>query len=436
MNKISEPVSALALSRMAIFLALCCPSLQATDWPQWRGPQRNGVSQETGLLKEWPPEGPKLRWEIKESGSGYSTPAVVGQHLYVLGNTGLDNEFAQALSVKDGQSKWQTRLGKVGNPNQKPSFPAARSTPTVDGDLLYAFGSDGDLACLETGTGLVRWRKNVRTDFGGKPGTWAYSESPLVDGDALICTPGGTEATLVALNKKNGEVLWKAPVPGGDEAAYASAFAVEAGGLRQYVQMLQKGLVGVAAKTGKFLWRYNKTISRYGANIPTPVARGETIFCAGAGTGGGLIRLKVNDGAVEPEQVYFSPKLPTAIGGAVLVGDYLYGTGGQGMLCVEFNTGNIKWEDRALGAASLCLADGRLYLHSEKGEVALVEPTAEGFHEKGRFTPPNQPRHADPMEKAWAYPVVANGLLYIRDHNLLWCYDVRARPDTKALGSQ
>ena len=422
--------------RIALCLSLASTLLPAADWPQWRGPHRDGVSAETGLLKEWPPGGPKLRWQIKESGSGYSTPAVVGDRLYVLGNMGLDDEFAQALSVQEGKREWRTRLGKVGNPNQKPKFPAARSTPTVDGELLYAFGSDGDLACLETATGKVRWQKNVRTEFGGKPGTWAYSESPLVDGDVLVCTPGGSEATLLALNKKTGPLLWKAHVPGGDEAAYASAIIVEAAGLKQYVQMLQKGLVGVDAKTGKFLWRYDKVISRYGANIPTPIARDGKIFCAGAGTGGALIKLNAKEGAVEPEQVYFSPKLPTAIGGAVLVGDYLYGTGGQGMLCVEFNTGNIKWEDRALGAASLCLADGRLYLHSEKGEVALVEPTPDGYHEKGRFVPSDQPNHSDPMEKSWAYPVVANGLLYIRDHNLLWCYEVQAKPDRRASGGK
>jgi len=417
--------SLLATLPVSLSLLLPATGLHGADWPQWRGPQRNGLSQETGLLKEWPKEGPKLRWEIKETGSGYATPAVVGERLFLLGNQGVENEFVEALAVKDGQRVWRTPLGKVGNPDQNPTFPAARSTPTVDGQFLYALGSDGDLACLETGTGKVRWHKKLRTDFGGKPGTWAYSESPLVDGDALICTPGGSEATLIALNKKTGDVLWKAPVPGGDDAAYASAIVVETGGVKQYVQMLQKGLVGIEAKTGKFLWRYGKPVSRYGANIPTPVARDGAIFSAGAGTGGGLIKLKAKDGAVEPEEVYFSPKLPTAIGGAVLLEDNLYGTGGKGMLCVGFTTGDIRWEDNALGPASLCFADGRLYLHGENGEVALVDPAADGYHEKGRFSPPNQPKRISQMEKAWVYPVVANGLLYIRDHDLLWCYDVK-----------
>src|SRR5438093_7558631 len=231
-------------------------SAVAGDWPQWRGPQRNGLSRETGLLKEWPKDGPQLRWKVSDLGSGYSTPAVVADRLYLLGNEGLDNEFVKALAVKDGRRLWSTRLGKVGNPTQKPNFPAARSTPTVEGAFLYALSSDGDLACLESGTGKVRWQKSLRADFGGKPGEWAYSESPLIDGDALVCTPGGSEATLVALNKKTGEVIWKCALPEADEAAYASAIIVEAGGVKQYVQLLQKGLVSVEARTGRFLWRY------------------------------------------------------------------------------------------------------------------------------------------------------------------------------------
>src|ERR1051326_5841781 len=330
MKSSAEKPQSFPLLQFALFLSFISTSawLHGADWPQWRGPQRNGVSQETGLLKEWPKDGPKLRWQIKESGSGYSTPAVVGERLYLLGNQGLENEFAQARAVKDGGRIWQAPLGKVGNPGQKPTFPAARSTPTVNGSLLYALGSDGDLACLETSMGKIRWHKNLRVDFGGQPGTWAYSESPLVDGDTLLCTPGGSEATLVALNKTTGELLWKTVVPGGDKAAYASAIVVEVGGIKQYVQMLEKGLVGVEAKTGKFLWRYNKIVSRYGANIPTPVAAGDKIYSSGAGTGGGLIKLKAKDGAVEAEEIYFSPKLPTAIGGAVLLGNYLYGTSG------------------------------------------------------------------------------------------------------------
>jgi outer membrane protein assembly factor BamB len=401
--------------------------IRADDWPQWRGPNRDGISHETGLLKEWPKEGPALTWKVAHTGSGYSTPAVVGERLYLLGNEGLENEFVEALSTSDGSKSWSTPIGKVGNPQQKPNFPAARSTPTVDGALLYALGSDGDLVCLESENGKIRWRKNLRKDFGGKPGEWAYSESPLVDGDAVICTPGGSEATIIALDKKSGQVLWKSPLPEGDEAAYSSIIVVKTEGTRQYVQLLQKGLVGVDAKTGKLLWRYSKPISRYGANIPTPITSDGFIYAASAGTGGGLVKLKITGTSIQADQVYFESKLPTAIGGVVKVGNSLYGTTAQALLCLDFQKGDVKWQDRALGAASICYADDRLYLHGENGEVALVEVNPNAYQEKGRFAPPSQPKHSQQMEKSWAYPVVSNGRLYVRDHAMLWCYDVKAK---------
>ena len=418
----------LALVCILPCLLFASRTAQSRDWPQWRGPDRNGISTETGLLKNWPKDGPKLLWQLKEIGSGYSTPAVVDDRLYLLSNSlavvvGLLR--VQALSAQDGKRIWSTRLGNVGNPKQQPKFPAARSTPTVDGKLLYALGSDGDLACVETATGKTRWQKNLRKDFGGKPGDWAYSESPLIDGETLVCTPGGSEATIVALNKNTGEVIWKCAVPGGDDAAYTSPAALQAAGSRQYVQVLKKGIVVVDAKTGKFLWRYDKTTSRYGANIPSPVTEGNEIYTAGAGTGGALIRLKAEQGSIQPEQVYFSPKLPTAIGGEVKLGDLVYGTTGESLVCFGFSSGDIKWQDRAVGAASLCYADGRLYLHGENGQVALVEPASDGYHEKGRFTPPDSPKRLNDMERAWAYPVVANGKLFLRDQGVLWCYDVK-----------
>lgn len=407
-------------------LSIAFVSLAAAsaDWPQWRGPNRDGVSQETGLLAEWPKSGPKLLWEIDEAGGGYSTPSVVGDRIYLLGNEGLEDEFVRAFNVRDGKQVWSVRIGKVGNPDQRPSYPGARSTPTLDGDVLYALGSDGDLACLDAATGDVRWTKSLRNDFGGKPGKWAYAESPLVDGDAVVCTPGADEATIVALNKKTGEPVWKSAVPGGDDAAYASVIVVEAGGVKQYVQFLGKGLVGVDAKTGKFLWRYEKTAQGSPANMPSPVARDGFVYSATGKAGGGLVKLKVDGGKVQAEEVYFSPKLPKAIGGSVLVGKNLYGAS-DALLCVDFESGEIKWEGRGVGAGAILFADGRLYLHGENGEVALAEASPEGYQEKGRFTPPNPPDRGN--SKAWAYPVVADGRLYIRDMGKLWCYDVSSR---------
>src|SRR6266850_1043200 len=281
---------------VVLSVALCA---NADDWPQWRGPQRDGISRETGLLKEWPKDGPKLKWQVNNVGSGYATPAVVGDRIYLLGNEGMVNEFVEALAVNDGGRLWSTRVGNVGNPKQDPHFPAARSTPTVEGGRLYALGSDGDLACLELKMGMIQWQKNLRRHFGGKHGNWAYSESPLVDGDVVVCTPGGTEAALVGLNTKTGAVLWKTALPKEEEAGYSSPVVVKVGGIKQYVNVLGKGLAGVDAKSGKLLWRYEKISSRYGANIPTPVAADGYVYSAGAGTGGGLVKLTANGKGVD-----------------------------------------------------------------------------------------------------------------------------------------
>jgi outer membrane protein assembly factor BamB len=409
---------------LVVMVGLFSIATQAADWPQWRGPQRNGISRETGLLKEWPKEGPKLIWHAKDIGHGYSTPAVVGNRLYFMSSQGTDDEFVQALNVTDGSQAWSTRVGKVGA-NRGPQYPGSRSTPTVDGPLTFALGSDGDLACLNTADGKIRWQKNLRTDFGGKDGAWAYSESPLVDGDKLVVTPGGADATIVALDKKSGDVIWKSPISEGDEAAYASIVTAEVGGVKQYVQFLQKGVVGVDAKDGKFLWRYEKTAKGSPANIPTPVAHDNLVYTGTGRGGGGLAKINSGGNGFEAEELYFSTKLPTAIGGAVLVDGHLYGTSSGGVMCVDFATGDVKWQERSVGAGSLCYADGRLYVHGESGEVALVEATPEAYRELGKFTPPDQPERARGA-KAWAYPVVANGRLYLRDATSLWCYDVKA----------
>lgn len=396
---------------------------RAEDWTQWRGPKRDGTSPEKGLLKAWPKEGPKLLWQIKNVGSGYSTPVAVGGRLYLLSNEGNDNEFVRAFSAKDGKLIWSTRIGKVGNPNQQPSYPGSRSTPTIDGKFLYALGSDGDLVCMELATGKLVWTKSLRTDFGGTAGVWAYSESPLVDGNKVIACPGNEAAAMVALDKKTGETLWKSAISGEKAASYASAIAVEIGGVRQYVQYLSKGVVGVEATTGKLLWRFDKTLdTRFGMHALTPIASANAIY-SGAATSSGVAKISAAAGSFTADSAYIERKGPNSLGGAVRLGDYLYGTSGPVLLCTEFATGKIRWEERGIGAAAICSADGLLFLHGENGDVALVEATAEGYKEKGRFSPPAQPDRG--QSKAWAHPIVANGKLYIRDLGCLWCYDLK-----------
>jgi outer membrane protein assembly factor BamB len=367
---------------------------------------------------------------VNDIGDGYSTPAVVGTRIYLMSNRGMENEFVQALSTEDGKPIWTTRVGNVGNPNQNPPYAKARSTPTIDGEYIYALGSDGDLACLEAGSGKILWQKSIRKEFGGQPGEWAYAESPLVDGEAVVVTPGGAQATMVALNKKTGAVIWKSAVPGGDPAGYASAIVVQGGGRKQYVQLLSKGIVGVDAKTGQFLWRYREA-AKGPAQYFTPVGRDGYVYGGALGVGGGLVHLKSAPGGVAAEQVYFERGLPNGLGGAVLVGEYLYGTeiaGGE-LVASEFITGKMKWKAESIGRVSVAYADGLLYLHGLNGDIALADATPEAYREKGRFTPPNQPKHkqvGEYPEQAFAYPVIANGRLYIRDLGTLWAYDIKA----------
>ncbi|HEX4608823.1 MAG TPA: PQQ-binding-like beta-propeller repeat protein [Urbifossiella sp.] len=411
--------------RVACALALCfagAVALRADDWPQWRGPDRTGLSKETGLLKEWPQDGPPLRWKAPDIGPGYSSPAVAGGKVFIQTTRG-DQEFALALDEKTGKELWKSPIGSVGK-NRGPDYPGTRATPTVDGDRLFCLSSAGQLVCLGT-DGKEVWQKDLMKDFGGKVGRplagWAYSESVLVDGDRVVCTPGGAKATLAALNKRTGETVWVCPIPDGDAAEYASAVVVETGGLRQYVQFVEKGVVGVEAQTGKFLWRYEKTVEP-GANILTPVVLGNKVFSAGSRSGGGLVELAAIDGGVSARQVYFDKQIAPGIGGAVLVDGHLYGATGQALFCAEFATGKVKWTERGVGAASVCFADGRIYVRGHAGDVALVEPSPAEYRERGRF---KQPDHG--KTPAWPHPVVANGGFYLRDMGVLLCYDVKAR---------
>lgn len=407
------------MNRLVISLGLIggmVATTLAADWPQWRGPDRTGVSQETGLLKKWSEGGPPLRWKATDIGTGYSAPAI-SQGKVFLQTTRDDSEYALALDEKTGKQLWSTAIGLVGK-NQGPQYPGTRATPTVDGDKLYSLASDGQLTCLDR-DGAKQWSVHLKEDFAGEVGAWAYTESVLVDGDWVICTPGGSEATLAALDKKTGKVVWKSAVPGGDVADYASIMPIDVNGKKQYVQFMRKGLVGVDAETGKFLWRYDRTIDR-GANILTPVVLGNKVFSAGSRTGGGLIELSADGDSIMTKEVYFDRAIAPSIGGAVLYDGHLYGSAGESLFCVDFNTGEVKWTERSVGPASVCMADGRLYARGyNSGDIALIEPTPEEYREVGRFKQPDLSK-----VRGWPHPVVANGGLYLRDQSVLLCFDV------------
>ncbi len=402
-----------------VSLTLTSSVSSAEDWAQWRGPQRDGKSAEKGLLAKWPDGGPKLLWQAKNIGSGFSTPSVVGEQLFVISNQGNEKEEVLALSASNGNKLWSTAIGKVG-PNQGPQYPGTRATPTISGDSVYALGSDGDLVCLDIKSGQKKWSKNLRTDFGGVAGMWAYTESPLIDGDILICSPGGATSTVVALQKSTGALVWKSAMPEADAASYASPVTANVDGVKQYVIYLGKGIVGLKADTGELIWRYTKT-SDAQANIATPIVSGNYIYSAASRVGGGLV--KVTGTKSEPQELYFAKSLPAGMGGSVLIDGNLFGSIGETMACVDFMTGAIKWQDRGIGSASVCFADGRLYLHSVKNELAMIEASPEGFKPLGTFTPPGTKDNGS--AKPWTHPVISNGKLYLRDQGDVWCYDIK-----------
>ncbi|HNS22157.1 MAG TPA: PQQ-like beta-propeller repeat protein [Sedimentisphaerales bacterium] len=425
-----------AIKVVAVFtlaLAVFPSVLQGADWPQWQGPNRDNVCTETGLLKEWPKSGPTLLWEISGLGPGYSTVAIKDGKLYTMGDRRVGSEKSQYVYAYDLSTRKELWAAKVGKPHDD----GPRCTPTVDGAFVYAIGTSGDVVCIAADSGKVLWTRNLLTDLGGaaNPG-WRFSESPLVDGDRLLCTPGGHKAVIAALNKKTGETIWTCPMPdigdnGKDEAGYSSIRISHGAGVKQYVQLTNEGLVGVSAD-GKFLWGYNRVANGV-ANISTPVIDGDYVFTSTAyGTGSALLKL-VRDGAgVKAEEVYWldAGKFQNHHGGFVKVGDCIYGGHNHNKgepTCIEMKTGKILWNADQPGKGSGCVlyADGCLYFLYENGVVALVEAAPEKYNLKGTFKLPAGRPGAEGT--AWAHPVICDGKLYLRWANVLFCYDVKAK---------
>jgi outer membrane protein assembly factor BamB len=293
----------------------------------------------------------------------------------------------------------------------------------VDGDRLYALGGDGDLACLDTQTGDLVWQQNILEEFNGSNITWGICESVLIDGEKLICTPGGRNATVVALNKTNGRPLWRSQVPGDPQASYASVIIAETGRVRQYVLFTSRATIGVRASDGRFLWS-DEAAANGTANCSTPLFHDGHVFSAsGYGTGGALLKLIPGRGTVSAQRVYKTNEMKNHHGGMIALDGYLYGSNDPGILtCLELLTGKVAWRDRSVGKGSVTYADGHIYLRSEDGPVALVEATPDGYRERGRF---DQPERSG--ANAWPHPVVAAGRLFLRDQDVLLCYDVRDR---------
>jgi outer membrane protein assembly factor BamB len=410
----------------------------AADWPQWQGPDRTAVSKESGLLQEWPKDGPPLAWKGTGLGKGMGGIAVSSGRIYTTGDDAENTAWLHAFNESDGKLAWSAKIGPGGNPGNifKPFGP--RATPTVDAERLYILSQTGDLVCFTADEGKEVWRVNYVKDFGGINPVWGFSESPLVDGDRLICTPGGEDAVLMALDKRTGKPIWKCQVPEGPTgnrgflgtsgAAYASAIAVDVEGLRQYVQLTATTLVGVAASDGKLLWRYDRASNTHRINCTTPLYHDGIVYASSAyDAGGGAVKLSKNaSGDFTAAEVFFTPKMKNHHGGMIIVDDCLYGGAGGNeggfLVCLDVATGETLWSERRAQKGSLTMADGRLYLRTEQGELILIEPNRERYVEQGRFKQPERTR--DP---AWTHPVIANGKLYVRDQDVLFCYDIKAK---------
>ena len=383
----------------------------AALWPQWRGPNRDGISKETGLLKQWPAEGPPLVWKAAGAGRGYSSFSIAGGKLFTMGLRG-DREYVVAFDIATGKEAWATPHGSAFR-NDRGDGP--RGTPTVDGDRIYALGGSGDLSALEARTGKVIWSKNVLKEFGGSNITWGISESPLVIGNKVLVNPGGPNASIVALNKADGSVIWKSQ---SDKAGYSSAIPVEVNGGTQVIFFTSERAMGLDLKDGRLLWDYSRPANNV-ANVATPIVRANRVFISSDyGTGGGVVEIKPDNKA---QELWFSKDMRNHHSSSVLIGDYLYGFSSAILTAIKFDTGEIAWRDRSVGKGSLVYADGNLYCLSENGVVGLVEATPTGYKEKGRFRIPqgNLP--------TWTHPVVAGGTLYLRDQDTIYAFDVREK---------
>ena len=404
--------------RGAILLAAAVASGAAagTDWPQWRGPNRDGVSAETGLLKQWPPGGPPVVWTATGLGNGYGSVAVQGDRVFVQGTAGASSAVF-CLRRQDGGKVWSRALGRSLD-QDKGGGP--RGTPTVDGDVLFALSEAGDLACLRVSDGGVVWARNILADFDGRNPTWLISESPLVDGAHVVVTPGGRGAGLVALDRKTGKTVWTTKDLS-ETAGYSSVIAADIQGVRTLITLTSASAVGVRASDGKLMWRYEKAANDT-ANITTPVLAGSRVFVTSAyNTGGALLQLRAENGGVRADEVYFTRDLMNHHGGVVFVNGYLYGYSNAILTCLEAATGKVQWRDRSVGKGSLTYADGRLYVLGESDTVGLVDASPAGYVERGRF------QIADQGWPSWAHPVVAGGRLYLRNQGVIAVHDVSAR---------
>ncbi len=397
-------------------LGVAAPHAQVTtDWPQWRGPSRSAISPETGLLATWPAAGPSRVWAASNLGGGFGSIAVSRDRIYVQGMR-ANQSIVSALNRADGKLVWGKPVGRSVDNYQGPG---PRGTPTVDGDRLYVLTENGDLASLTQQDGTIVWQRNILRDFGGRNIGWLISESPLIDGNNVIVSPGGRAAGMVALDKMTGKTVWVSKELR-DEASYSSPIIADVQGVRTIMSLTSGAGIGVRASDGKVMWRH-PSVANGTANIATPVfSENRVFYTSDYGTGGALLALRAEKGEVRAQEVYFTRDMQNHHGGVIVVNGYLYGFNNSILTCMEFATGKVMWRHRSVGKGSLAYADGHLYLLSENNVVGLAEATPAAYREKGRFTIPDQ------GWPSWAHPVITGGRLYVRDQGILTAYNIKA----------
>lgn len=411
-----------------IAFIFCSNSLLAQDWPQWRGPNRDGKSAETGLNLNWSEKQPKLLWTFREAGAGYSSPSIANGILYGQGAANGD-DFAFALDASTGKLIWKKRLGNLFVMDRGDG---PRGSVTVDGDKLFLIRGGGQIHCLSAKDGTQLWQKDFRKDLGGEfmsHTDWGYSESPLVDGDLVICTPGGSQGALAALNKNTGEVVWRSTQwtsPGG----YSSAIKAEVDGVKQYIQFARDGVAGFSAADGKMLWKADVAGNKV-AVIPTPIYHNNIVYVtSGYNAGCAAVKLKKEGSSFTAETLYANRNVSNHHGGVVLVDGHIYGhSDAPGWFCQDIETGERLWQFREKvgpGKGAVIYADGHLVCLDERsGTLVSALASTDGWKETGRIEIPERSKVQSIDNMVWTHPVIASGKLYLRDHNLLFCFDLK-----------
>lgn len=407
-------------------------------WPQWRGPRRDNICDETGLLQKWPEEGPKLIWKISGLGRGYSAPIITGGRIYIAGDVG--DELRISAFDLDGKLVWQAKNGQAWKGHSQ----GARASCAFSDGNIYHMNAHGRVVCLEAATGKEAWAVNVLERFEGKNITWALSENLLVDGNNVIVTPGGVKGVMAALDKKTGATVWNSgplrlgkselpahqrlatPEGDADGASYTSPILFTQGGRRHLVSCSSRHIFGVDADSGELLWT-RPAPTRYLVIANTPVLVDDAVFFAAPdqlADGAGLYRVRTENRSVKVEKLWSSP-IDTCHAGLIYRDGMLYGSWYRKQRlwgCIDGRTGEVRYQLKDLAMGTPLYADGRLYCLSQNGEMALIKPTPTAFEYTGRFRPVTEP-----ASDVWTYPVILDSRLYLRHHDTFFCYDIKEK---------